>query len=224
MLVSHLKKFIYTKTSKTGGTSVECYFERYCFPAGQWTFSHAREVHESAAGIAGYRGPDDGVPRKWYHHMAAKQIRDQIGRARFDEYFKFCVIRDPFDKAVSQFFFVHERPVLEEHLRRSGPGYLIDAFRKWVVTSLPPAERACYMIDGAVCMDFFIRHERLGSGVEEVCAELALPYEPTEIPRLKAGSRIREIPLPDFYDPGTVERVGDAYSLELELFGYKPPI
>jgi hypothetical protein len=30
MLVSHLKKFIFTKTKKTAGTSVESVFEPYC--------------------------------------------------------------------------------------------------------------------------------------------------------------------------------------------------
>jgi hypothetical protein len=30
MLVSHQRKFIYTKTVKTAGSSVESYFEPYC--------------------------------------------------------------------------------------------------------------------------------------------------------------------------------------------------
>ncbi len=34
MLVSHRHQFIYTKTHKTASTSVEAYFERFCFPPG----------------------------------------------------------------------------------------------------------------------------------------------------------------------------------------------
>ncbi len=56
MLVSHRYRFIYTKTMKTGGTSVESYFERFCMPDGEWTQSHGREEYVSDAGIIGFRG------------------------------------------------------------------------------------------------------------------------------------------------------------------------
>ena len=36
MLISHRKQFIYTKTYKTAGTSVEVYFEPYCMQEGEW--------------------------------------------------------------------------------------------------------------------------------------------------------------------------------------------
>ena len=34
MLISHRHRFIYTKTIKTAGTSVEIYFEEACIPPG----------------------------------------------------------------------------------------------------------------------------------------------------------------------------------------------
>ena len=36
MLVSHQKKFIFTKTKKTEGTSVESFFEPYCVLEVTW--------------------------------------------------------------------------------------------------------------------------------------------------------------------------------------------
>ena len=36
MLVSHARKFIYTKTLKTAGTSVEVFLEPYCRPPAKW--------------------------------------------------------------------------------------------------------------------------------------------------------------------------------------------
>lgn len=51
MLVSHLKKFIYTKTVKTAGTSVEAYFERYCILPGDFRVTHTREEYVSSGGI-----------------------------------------------------------------------------------------------------------------------------------------------------------------------------
>src|SRR4029453_8467383 len=106
MLVSHRHRFIYTKTMKTAGTSVEVYFEPYCMPAGTWQFSHHRSQQISDAGIIGFRGPRQHRPEvKWWNHMPAATIRERVGPEVWDGYFKFCVIRNPFDKAISVFHF-----------------------------------------------------------------------------------------------------------------------
>ncbi|KPA10844.1 hypothetical protein MHK_008953, partial [Candidatus Magnetomorum sp. HK-1] len=47
MLVSHRHKFIYTKTFKTAGTSVESYFEPFCMNDGEWSRSHPRDQYIS---------------------------------------------------------------------------------------------------------------------------------------------------------------------------------
>jgi hypothetical protein len=78
MLVSHRKKFIYTKIVKTAGTSVESYFEKYCMPEGAWEFAYYREVYDSEEGIIGYRG-NNATENKWNNHMPAIEIRDKIG-------------------------------------------------------------------------------------------------------------------------------------------------
>lgn len=53
MLVSHRKKFIYTKTVKAAGTSVVSYFEKSCMPEGAWEFAHFRDEYVSEEGILG---------------------------------------------------------------------------------------------------------------------------------------------------------------------------
>src|SRR5689334_12041430 len=110
MLISHRKRFIYTKTVKTAGTSVESYFEPYCMREGEWTFSHAREESVSEAGIVGIRS---GEPLEiqgviWWNHMPAKTIRALIGDAVWNDYFKFCIVRNPFDAVVSAYRFFWE--------------------------------------------------------------------------------------------------------------------
>ncbi|MEJ2058516.1 MAG: sulfotransferase family 2 domain-containing protein [Desulfofustis sp.] len=108
MLISHRKKFIFTKTSKTAGTSVESFFEQYCMPKNQWSESHAREECVSEAGIIGCRGND--ISRsKWYNHMPAKEIREIIGKDIWNSYFKFTVVRNPFDKLISGFHMLENK-------------------------------------------------------------------------------------------------------------------
>jgi len=52
MLVSHRYRFIYTKTIKTGGTSVESYFEPYCMADGEWTESQKRDEYISVPALS----------------------------------------------------------------------------------------------------------------------------------------------------------------------------
>src|SRR5215831_6473803 len=92
MLVSHLCRFIYLKTIKTGGTSVEIYFEPWCVPPAQWRGEqHSRAESVSEWGIVGARGSADGFVRPdcaWYNHMPAAAVREKVGSSIWNSYFK----------------------------------------------------------------------------------------------------------------------------------------
>ena len=175
MLISHDKEFIYTKTAKTASTSVESYFEPFCMPPGTWQFEHGREEQVSDDGIVGYRG-EHTQGKRWFNHMPCNAIRDQLGEARWEAYFKFTVIRDPFDKLLSGYFF-QQRP-------EGSSKELIEGFRHWVRTGGSIVDRHTYTLGGEVCMDYFIRYERLEEGVEWVCRRLGVPFEAGRLPRL----------------------------------------
>jgi acetaldehyde dehydrogenase (acetylating) len=94
MLISHRKRFIYTKTVKTAGTSVESFFEPLCMRDGEWSFSHGRREYVSDAGIVGIRSgePLEIQGALWWNHMPAQAIRALIGETTWNDYFKFCVV------------------------------------------------------------------------------------------------------------------------------------
>ena len=119
MLISHRYRFIYTKTTKTAGTSVESFFEEFCMPDGEWTESHRRDEYVSPAGVVGYRG-NNPEGKKWWNHMPAASIKELVGKAIWDSYFKFCVVRDPFDKCISAFCHLGKGHSVNEHLILNG--------------------------------------------------------------------------------------------------------
>ena len=147
--------------------------------------------------------------------MSCDVIRQQLGAARWDQYFKFAVIRNPFDKLLSGYFFA-ERPTGTD-------AQLIAGFRHWVRDGGAIIDRHTYTIEGKVCLDYFIRYEELEAGIAEVCRRLNLPFDPQRIPRLKAGFRERRIPLQDFYDQDTCAIAAATYAFELEHFNYQLP-
>lgn len=234
MLVSHLKQFIFTKTSKTAGTSVEVYFEPYCLPRGEWEFRHARPEYDSSTGIIGYRGPGLDLNRvRWWNHMPAQHIRSRVGADVWDRYFKFTVVRNPFDKVVSAFhYFRGKRGTNGIRTRVEDLMYRLrwpneeerdrNRFKAWVRRGRLPIDRDRYLIDGDICVDYFIRFERLEDGIRHVCDSVGIPFEPDRIPRLKMGARDGNFR--SYYDLETAERVAHAYRFEMDFFGYEWPL
>ena len=236
MLVSHRKKFIFTKTKKTAGTSVESVFEPYCLPEGTWEQTHYTPERISADGIIGYRG-NGGQKANFWNHMPADLIRNRIGEDIWNEYFKFTVIRNPFDKLVSGFYmhwsqvrqqnFLQKFKVMTKRVvGRLRPIELvkgeteIERFRSWIRAGGQISDRETYMIDGKVCLDHFIRYENLESGVREVLLRLELDPIGCMIPKYKANLRNTGIPTVEYYDAETEAIVRRLFAWELNYFNY----
>lgn len=219
MLVSHRLRFIYTKTAKTGGTSVESYFERYCMAEGAWTESHAREAHESSEGIIGRRGAGDGTPVRWWNHMPAEDIRRAIGEATWNAYFKFCVIRNPFEKAVSAFYFRRKQEPTKHDLSLAEPVQ----FERWLEAEGPYTDEAQYVIDGKFALDATIRHERMAEDMASICRRIGVAWEPDHMPTFKAGIRPKDATVAALYSAKSRAIVERVCARELAMFGYGFP-
>jgi hypothetical protein len=216
MLVSHRKKFIYTKTMKTAGTSVEVYFEPHCMKEGEWSFAHGRDEYVSDDGIIGCRTASNLTIQgaTWWNHMPAVVIKNLLGEAIWDSYFKFCVVRDPFDKLVSAFHYFNPTISFHVNLRQN--------FEKWLGSGELPVDRNKYTIQGEFCMDDVIRYETLTQDLQRICQKLNVTFRLADLPRLKNGSRPQK-PLKDYYSKSGIEIVQQFFHYELEKFGYSPP-
>lgn len=226
MLVSHRKKFIYTKTLKTGGTSVEAYFERYCMPSDEWSLVHEREVYVSEHGIIGFRGANH--PDTWWNHMPAAIIKGKVGIAVWETYFKFCVIRNPYDKVASSFYWnAYKQPEGKTSIGRVGLGDLDNdrmEFEHWLQYCHEiPIDRDKYLIDGQFCLDDVIRYELLTADLERICSRLAIPWDPAALPAFKSGIRPRYARTCDLYTENAKKLVQDAFAFELDYFNYSFP-
>lgn len=221
MLVSHIKKFVFIKTAKTAGTSVESYFEKYCFEPGTWEKKHERNQQVTDYGMVGGRGLNCRY-EVIHAHLPAAKIRTLLPKHQWDEYFKFSVIRNPFDRLVSRFFF---------NMKRDQPGFLsvndtvktISDFRHFVTQRLYKIEDHL-LIDGELVTDFLIRYEFLERDIEIVCNKLDIEFDRSELPNFKSGIRDIRYSIDDMYDESTRKFVEDNYKHEFELFKYKYPI
>lgn len=237
MLISHRKKFIFTKTKKTAGTSVESVFEPFCMPEGTWAQMHYAPEQVSPDGVIGYRGPG-GRSSEWWNHMSAELIRTKVGEAIWDDYFKFTVIRNPFDKLVSGFHMIEANRLeagFGQGLKRSvkrltGHALPIDLivgetpverFRSWILAGGMIEDRCNYMINDEVCVDYFIRFEALEDGLREVFMRIDEDPSFSSLPNFKSNFRKSKIPTSDYYDDETEAIVRQRFAWELDFFNYE---
>lgn len=97
-IISHQHNFIFVKTRKTAGTSIEVELSKI--------LDHEAIVTPVIPPVPGHqpRNWRRGILRKpYYNHMPATLIRSALGADRFERMFKFCVEREPVGKCISHF-------------------------------------------------------------------------------------------------------------------------
>lgn len=227
MIVSHRNGFIFLKTSKTAGTSVEIALSAVCGPDDILTpISPPDEETRRALGypgaqncLAGWREytPLDWLRRglqgrrklRFYNHMPAREARPKLA-AVWDGYFRFCIERNPWDRVVSSYYWRHKtepRPTMTEFLRRGG--HLI-LKRKGI---------ELYQIDGVDAVHRILRYEHLADEMEDVRRHLGLSA-PLDLPRAKGQFRRDRRHYREILTDDEAAIIARDFAPEIARFGY----
>ena len=181
MIISHKHKLIFIKTFKTAGTSLEVFLSPHCGEDDVLApiFSHI-EPHV-ARNYQGYFNP---FPQLWhcmgrrarrilreliqrkrfYGHINGQVSRDRIPAAIWNSYFRFCVERNPWEKALSYCHMKNYRAggklTLEQYFAR---GKFRTNFEKYTDNK------------GCLLADEVIWYEELAAGLGRFLKGWALP-------------------------------------------------
>ena len=206
MIASHAHRFVFIKTRKTAGTSLEIALSRHCGPTDIVTrISLDDEELRAAAGGVGPQN-DDTDPSS-YAHMGARRVIKVIGREAWGAYFTFAVERNPYDVVASSYRYSARKPTFTK------------TFAEFVRTPkrmerLALNERL-YRVGGRVVVDRVYRYEDLPAAVSDISSRLGLSLE---LPHAKQGSgpHYREL-----YGPGDAEIVAEHFARTIREFGYE---
>ena len=226
MIISHRHRFIFLKTRKTAGTSVEIALSRHCGPDD--VITPISEEDEALRRELGYPGPrntaipahlvktSDRVlaalthqPPQFVNHATASFVQQHVDPEVWSSYFKFCFERNPYDKAISRYFW----STRDEHQPRPIADFLGHAKRRQL------SNWQVYTIRDRIAVDFVGRFEHLQ---EDLTAALAQVGIEVELPLPRAKSRYRRdkrhySQVLDHTSRSLVERV---CARELAAFGY----
>ncbi len=212
MIVSHEHRFIFMKTLKTAGTSVEIELSRVCGPDDIVTPLPADDelLRAERGGRPGQNYESPPLPARVHEHIRASKVRPILGPEVWDSYFKFAIERNPWDAVVSLYYW----------MRRNDK---VDTFERFLtmpnLEQLATRNYQAYHLKGAIAVDRVLRYETLADEFAEVWRQLALPGEP-QLPRAKAGARPVGSDFHDLYDADSAELVRRAFVRQIEELGY----
>lgn len=236
MVISHRHRFVFIKTRKTAGTSVEIVLSNLVEPGAVVTPTTPPEPDHQPRNwrrrfnpvpeLAWVLRGDGPVPRKqglvrlarderdrraYYSHISLDLVRLRTG-AGIAGYTTFCFERNPWDKVVSYYCW--------ERSTRRQRGLPHPSFDEWVATARLPSDWHLYARGDRILVDTVGRYEALSVDLPRILASLGLPSD-VALPSAKAATRPREL---DFTrGRGASDAIERAFAREISHFEYRCP-
>ena len=228
MILSHKYKFIFIKTAKTAGTSIEVFLSQHCGPPDIVTpITPPVEGHQPR----NYEGLINPIPeilqrpgklfsalrqtttnrQKFYNHMPASEVKNRIPADIWNNYFKFCVERNPWDKVLSHYHM---------HAAREGGSLSLDEYLvrgKFPINSFRYTDRS----GTKIIVDRVLRYENLLAELGEVFSQLNIPFDGTLGVAAKSEYRTDRTPYQQVFNDEQRRIVEKAFAKEIELHGYR---
>jgi hypothetical protein len=229
MIISHKHKFIFIKTNKTAGTSVEIALSKICGENDILTpLSPEDERYRKQLGyrtaqnylfpITSYNINDiknlflnNSPKNKFFNHISAKKIKKRIGSIIWDNYFKFCFERNPWDRVLSLYYWRHKsepRPCLFDFINSN------------VIYSLKNKGYKLYTINDRIVVDTVLFYENIDNEIEKIKQILNIK-ENIILPKAKSSYRVDRRSYKEVLDDRMRDRIAMIFEKEINLYGYQ---
>lgn len=241
MIICHQYQFIFIKTRKTAGSSVEIALSRLCSEGDVVTPLSAERGEERLRQAEGGYGPT-GHRKAWFEHrgfkewrrlvtrgqrasyaehMTAPQVRSLVGPTRWQHYRKISIERNPWDRAVSRYWWQKHR--WEERGRSHFP--TLSEYIAWLEVNKPHwlSNWSHYTIADVVAVDRMLFYEELQNGLWQLGRDLGVDPDALTLPkkRAKGGMRKDSQSYPDLLMDDDRNRIASLCWREIREFGYE---
>jgi len=231
VIISHRFKFIFIKTKKTAGTSLERYLSPLCGgddiltplipPEPGHTPRNFRRLFNPIPealvrrGWLLHRTVRDLLGRRcFYNTMPAYLVRARAGRRIWDHYLTFAVIRNPWDRTLSDYWWKRQtkgdRFTLDEYFRR---GRFCHNLRLYTAPGDPQR----------VLVDRLVRYDHLDADLGEIFHTLGVPFHGTLEVRAKAGFRPASGAARQVLSTSQRQVIAEVFADEIALHGFTDP-
>ena len=243
MIICHRHRFIFIKTRKTAGSSVEIGLSRVCgegdivTPLIDRLGEEELRRDEGGYGPAGFQkaiGEHRGFKEwkrlllygrrspRFEEHATASEIRELVGEDVWQYYYKLSLERNPWDRAVSRYYWQKYR---WERKPRKEPFPDIKGYLQWLAREKPHwiSNWSHYAIGDELAVDGMLFHETLSDDLKTLAERLGIDGDislPTA--RAKSGYRGDRRHYSELLDAEDQELIARLCAREIKAFGYQP--
>ncbi len=207
-IVSFAHGFVFVKTHKTAGTSLEVHLAAQCGPDDVVTpINPPSSSHEPR----NYRRADG---TSFANHMSAARLRACLPEF-YDSAYTFCFERHPVDKCLSHFAMLLNSPA---HDKADKP----TCWDEYLEQGRFPLDDQQYLDDsGFLLVDRVYHYERLDEALDDLQTRVGVGRGPLGV-REKGGFRVGGVPTYDevMARPAQKRVIFDAFARSLTVTGY----
>jgi len=211
-MISIAKKFIFIHINKTAGVSVNQALQSAVEDVPKWTYDKAKRYFGEPVILPPGVIPQSDIKFKHAPHWTYDEYERYLGKS-FNDFFKFSVVRNPWDRVVSYYLMKLGR---HSRFRRRFP-----TFKKWIVSRYKKNDFTNRMLKPCTYwlgdkMDFIARFENLHEDFEKTCKILNVKCKLGHYKRSK--DRDHYI---NYYDSETREIIQTHFIKDIDAFNYK---
>lgn len=205
-MISHERKLIFVHIPKTAGGSIEDVI---------WPGERSEsELWDGFIEPFRNRFQTGGL-----QHLCAYQIRAIVGPATFESYYKFTVVRNTWDRIVSQYHYtIQQRADLLRFLEFDAePSFQAYVSRIQKIEHVQWMQQYKFITDpsdGSIIVDEIIQYEALSTDWKKVASAIGVT---STLPRTNVS---KHFDYRSYYDQETKEAVRTHFSKDIELFSH----
>jgi hypothetical protein len=215
--ISHKYRFLFIKTRKTAGSSVEHFLIPHLGPTDVVLSSNDKGEEVRYPSNA-----PDALFSRLTEHMTASELRDVVGWETFHAYHKFTIERNPWDRMISLWRWRQKitginlsfDDWLEAIEQRRPTAFFTEKRRHW-------SNWLLYTARSKVLVDKIMRYEFLIEEMSAFCNRFSIPFN-GELPSLKAHVRHPDDRAATLTEE-QVRRIATLCYREVRFFGYSAP-
>ncbi len=228
MIISHKHKFIFFKTEKTAGTSLEIALSEYCGPEDIITTIAAFD--EKIRMELNFRGPQNYIipfkkytiknwsellinrkRKKVYNHISVTEIKPYLCPEIWNTYYKFCFERNPWDKVISWYYWYNR-------------DYRFKNISEFIESGIAGQIKGynLYTVNDNLAIDKVFKFEELSASLNEISETLKFS-KPLRMPEKKAKGNVRKnrCHYREFLTEKEAQLISNIFKKEINLNNYK---